>query len=89
MAKTFKDNPALQFITTPQQPDGSGTQTPKPEPGFYYKPIEVKSQRLQLVMQPSLLLKAKARASEKGISLNEYMHQLIRKDLETNGNDNG
>lgn len=47
-----------------------------------YKPayIEVKSKRVQLVFQPSIYKKAKARAAEKGLSLNEYIHRLIDAD---------
>ena len=47
-----------------------------------YKPayIEVKSKRVQLVFQPSIYNKAKARATEKGLSLNEYIHRLIDAD---------
>ena len=47
-----------------------------------YKPayIEVKSKRVQLVFQPSIYNKAKIRAAEKGLSLNEYIHRLIDAD---------
>lgn len=47
-----------------------------------YKPtyVEVKSKRVQLVFQPSIYKKAKTRATEKNLSLNEYIHRLIDAD---------
>lgn len=41
---------------------------------------EVKTKRVQLVFKPSTYLKAKAKAQQHGISLNEYLHQLIEGD---------
>ena len=47
-----------------------------------YKPayVEVKSKRVQLVFQPSIYERAKAKATEQGLSLNEYIHRLIDAD---------
>lgn len=80
--KSFKDNPALQFISateeepqeqTPQQP------TEKAPEGYKLNPlyVETKSRRLQLVLQPSLYDRVKARAKASGLSVNEYVHQLL------------
>lgn len=44
--------------------------------------IEVKSKRLQLVMQPSLLERVKAQATKENISVNELMHRVLRAYLE-------
>ena len=49
-----------------------------------YKPayVEVKSKRVQLVFQPSIYERAKAKATEQGLSLNEYIHRLIDADTQ-------
>ncbi len=84
--KSFKDNPALQFISkageeeaaTKPQPKDNQTATKPPE-GYKINPlyIETKSKRLQLVLQPSLLLRVKERAKEQGLSVNEYVHRIL------------
>lgn len=86
--KTFKDNPALQFITTPEEEPAeevvatkkSTTSKKKEAPeGYKVNPefIEVKSRRVQLVLQPSLYDKVKARAKASGVSVNEYVHSIL------------
>ena len=50
--------------------------------GFKPAYVEVKSKRVQLVFQPSIYEKAKARATKQGISLNEYIHRLINADIQ-------
>ena len=93
--KTFKDNPALQFITTKQideqiqttvldqltqdkntQKISTSTTIPKgykPNPMF----VETKTKRLQLVLQPSLYERVKARANAEGLSVNEFIHRTL------------
>lgn len=39
--------------------------------------IEVKSKRVQLVLQPSLYTRVKAAADKKGLSFNEYCHRIL------------
>lgn len=79
--KNFKDNPALQFITQQEEtPEPQiQTSTGKAPAGYKLNPlyIETKSKRLQLVLQPSLLEKVKAKAKEKRLSVNEYVHQTL------------
>lgn len=49
--------------------------------GITYVPdVEVKSKRVQLLFQPSIYDRAKAKAIEQGLSLNEYIHRLIDTD---------
>ena len=82
------ENPALQFISTaetetppeerepmPAQPKPSQ----KPPKGYKLNPlyVETKSRRLQLVLQPSLYEKVKAGAAAAGLSVNEYVHQIL------------
>ncbi len=89
--KTFiagieESNPALQFISTPaEEPESRGEIViPQPKPdkppeGYKKNPlyIEVKSRRLQLVLQPSLYERVRARAEATGLSVNEYIHQIL------------
>jgi len=51
----------------------------EPPHGYKLNPlyVETKSKRLQLIMQPSLLAKIKDTAKNKGLSVNEYVHQVL------------
>lgn len=94
--KTFKDNPALQFIsqageaeqeeitqqvTQTQIPKRLGISEEAPE-GYKLNPkyIELKTKRLQLVLQPSLLERVRKKAKESGLSVNEYVHRILDKE---------
>ena len=50
-----------------------------PPKGYRLNPefLEVKSKRVQLVFRPSTYKAARAAAKRAGVSLNEYIHQLI------------
>ena len=88
--KSFKGNPALQFISSsqeeaeqaaalPEQPEKvKGTIPPAPA-GYKINPLylEIKSQRLQVVMQPSLLKLLKKQAKEQKLSTNGYIHEIL------------
>lgn len=86
--KSFKDNPALQFISTAgtedteereQAPEQRASVSKAPE-GYKPNPlyIETRSKRVQLVLQPSLYEKAKAKAKSGGYaSFNDFVHQLL------------
>jgi len=50
--------------------------------GYKATYVEVKSKRVQLVFQPSIYERAKTRAVEQGLSLNEYIHRLIDADTQ-------
>lgn len=90
MKKSFKDSPAMRFISTPQQ---AGETTPAPGEGegravpMKLNPlyIETKSKRLQLLIQPSLYGKLKGRATAQGVSLNELIHTALREYAEREG----
>ena len=77
--KTFKDNPALQFISTTEAEDEQPTPTEKTPEGYKLNPlyVETKSRRLQLVLQPSLYERVKTAAKTSGLSVNEYVHQIL------------
>lgn len=74
--KSFKDNPALQFISTAET---EAQPTEKPPEGYKLNPlfVETKSRRLQLVLQPSLYERVRAGAAAAGLSVNEYCHQIL------------
>lgn len=89
--KSFKVNPALNFITTPEQEEpteqvqesvdvGVPAKIPNAPPaGYKMNPmyVETKSRRLQLVLQPSLYERVKKAAKDAGLSVNEYVHQIL------------
>lgn len=79
--KSFKDNPALQFISAADEQEApqATPNTAKAPAGYKVNPlyVETKSRRLQLVLQPSLFERVKARATASGLSVNEYIHQLL------------
>ena len=89
--KSFKDNPALQFISGAEEEQTEQAEAPaqkatlkaptdaKAPAGYKLNPlyVETKSKRLQLVLQPSVLERVKARAKAKGLSINEYCHQIL------------
>lgn len=86
--KSFKDNPTLQFISTPEEPEEqqeviapSRSQVEPPPEGYKINPlyVETKKRRLQLVLRPSLYDKIKSGASRQGISVNEYVHRILDK----------
>lgn len=93
--KSFKDNPALQFISGAEEQEQQKAQTEqtateatlkaptdaKAPGGYKLNPlyVETKSKRLQLVLQPSVFNRVKARAAESGLSVNEYCHQILDK----------
>jgi len=72
------ENPALQFISTAPSPEPTEKPAETPE-GYKLNPlyIETKSRRLQLVVQPSLYERVKTRAKAGGLSVNEYVHQIL------------
>lgn len=83
--KTFKDNPALQFISTAKEEEQEVKQehkvptTAKAPEGYKLNPlyVEVKSRRLQLILQPSLFDRVKREAEKSGLSVNEYVHRIL------------
>ncbi len=75
------DNPAMQFISQPitEEP----TETGKAPEGYKPNPlyVEKRSRRLQLLMQPSLHQKLKARADKQGCSINDLIHNILENEL--------
>ena len=91
MAKGFKEPkvniaPEMQFISREtieaaerEQAGLSPTGEELPPDGFKYNPkfVETRSKRVQLVLQPSVYAKLKARADKAGVSFNEYCHAIF------------
>ena len=83
--KTFNlQNPALQFISTQTNPTEQNVMPKAPE-GYKQNPIyiEKKTRRLQLLMQPSLYNKLKARAQNNGCSVNDTLHVILAEALKS------
>lgn len=74
----FEDNPALNFISRPEEAQQPSAAKQAPE-GYKRDPqyIETKSKRLQLLVQPSLHAKVKALAVKRGLSVNELVHSIL------------
>ena len=94
----YTQSPALNFISAAEnKTKGAAPElTPaddltKPEgmklnPEYIEKYIEKRTKRVQLVFQPSIYEAAKERAAELHTSLNDYLHRLIKADLENKPN---
>lgn len=51
-------------------------------PEYYVLKKEAKSKRVNLLIQPTLYGKLKSAADSAGISVNEYVNNIIRKEIE-------
>lgn len=96
--KNFKqNNPAEAFITMPEEEpikeelQSQPTGARKAPAGYKLNPeyIEVKSKRVQLLLQPSIVDALKALAKEKGFSMNECANEAIKQYLERESKKNG
>lgn len=69
------DEPAQESAKTNAPVPNSNT----PPAGYKMNPmyVETKSRRLQLVLQPSLYERVKKAAKDAGLSVNEYVHQIL------------
>lgn len=93
--KNFKqNNPAEAFITMPEEEpvkeeavETAPRTAKKPPKGYKLNPefIEVKSKRVQLLLQPSTVEALKALAKEKGLSMNETANEAILQYLDREG----
>lgn len=82
--KNFKDNPALQFISAPEREQEAESVTApinKAPEGYKVNPlyIEKRTQRLQLILQPSLYNRLKEMSKKQNVSTNELIHQILDK----------
>ncbi len=93
MKKDFKGtNPALAFMSVDTQEETQevnkmpATKKEAPE-GYKLNPeyVEVKSKRVQLLLQPSTVDAIKALAKKKGLSMNEAINEAIQAYLQNEG----
>ena len=89
--KNFK-NPVEAFISVPEEepvknssPAGELAKAPE---GYKRNPeyIEVRSKRVQLLLQPSVVEKVKALATAEGVSINEMYNRAVAYYLEAREN---
>lgn len=89
MKKDFKGtNPALAFMSVDTQEETQTPTTKKEAPeGYKLNPeyIEIKSKRVQLLLQPSTVDAIKALAKKKGLSMNEAINEAIQAYLQNEG----
>lgn len=90
------ENPAMAFISTPEEQPKEKKAAGKKAPvkknlrgdlrgapdGYRLDPryIEMKTRRVQLVLQPSVYDAGKQEADRQGISFNDYISALVRAD---------
>lgn len=96
MKKDFKKNPAAAFISIPdsetavpvkEEAQGQSMKAPAtPPPGYKLDPrfVEVKSKRIQLLLQPSTVDALKSVAKAKGLSMNEAANEAIKTFIKSN-----
>lgn len=79
--ETSKEESGAKKTPTPKEAPGT------PPPGYKVNPqfIEKKSQRLNLLIQPSVLNRLKKMAKKNKTSVNETINQLIIEKLESEG----
>ena len=79
--KSFKEdiNPAIRFISPPAVDTSANKEQRSAPEGYKLNPLylETKSRRLQLLLQPSLHEKIKAKAQREEKSVNEFVHLIL------------
>lgn len=83
--KSFKNNPALSFISAAE-----AEQTEEAQQGFVvpkgYRLMPIcKTERMQLLVTPEFKLAVKRAAASQGISMNEFMNNVIEEYLKGQG----
>lgn len=80
--KSFKDSPALRFITANEEEKINPKKDELPK-GYKISPvyIETKSRRLQLLLKPSIFKKLKQTADKKHTSVNDLVNSILEENL--------
>jgi len=86
--KSFKDNPALQFVSSRTEMNENEAFALKPESGNNtISPLqETKSKRFNMLMRPSTFGQLQRKARERGVSTNELINSLIEVYIEEGRN---
>lgn len=92
--KSFKNNPAMQFISAADETQ-EATQQEAPQigqqaaglniPKGYRLAPEFKSERMQLLVKPATKEAIKQAAAAQGVSMNELINQLLDEYAERQG----
>lgn len=91
--KEFKTNPAMQFISAPEEEKATPKKTAKKEepataltaPAGYVLKRESKSERMQLLVRPTTKQALKKLADDKGISVNDLANTIFDEYIERQG----
>lgn len=91
--KEFKTNPAMQFISAPEEEKAAPKKTAKKEepaqelipPAGYVLKRESKSERMQLLVRPTTKQALKKLADDKGISVNDLANTIFDEYIERQG----
>ena len=84
--KEFKTNPAMQFISTPEEKEAPRKEAePLTAPEGYVLVREGKSARMQLLIRPTTKQKLKALADAKGVSVNDLANTIFDEYIERRG----
>ena len=90
--KGFKTNPALQFISTPEEEPAPKKTAKKEEPATaltapagYVLKREGKSERMQLLIRPTTKQELKKIADAKGVSVNDLANTIFDEYIERQG----
>ena len=87
--KSFKTNPAMQFISAAEEEPIAPQQEEQPEgvtsPKGYMLVKEMKTERVQLLIRPTTKAQIKQEAAAKGISLNDLVNQILEEHIERHG----
>lgn len=96
--KSFKDNPAMKFITSPEAQEGSKGNQPRSQAGMESPPKDDSAweaqarPRINIAFTPEEFHYLQAIARLDGLSITEYLNSLIMADrkvraaeLESNG----
>lgn len=92
--KEFKTNPAMQFISAPEEEKATPKKTAKKEepaqelipPAGYVLKRESKSERMQLLVRPTTKQALKKLAEDKGgISVNDLANTIFEEYIERQG----
>jgi hypothetical protein len=94
-SRAKRKNPADAFLSMAQEPDSPAPaqQDQKDEkaadqtiPEGYRLVKETKSERMQLLVRPSIKKRLKAEAQAQGLSMNDLINNLLEEYIERSGN---
>ena len=89
--KSFKGNPALQFMSSRPEPSevmdgvaGDGEVISSNDSVNFMYQTETKSKRFNMLLRPSLFVDLQRCAKERNLSVNEYIHGILEASVANN-----